>query len=188
MGLAFVLYCTPALRVFWKRFLTPLRVARAKTRAPVSSYRLRTSAQSSRSVDTRGALPRDRVKISLQLLKRLLIPPKRICSLWMTFVCVCDVDRRPMAPGRRAAAVAAAPTSTPKLGFAGKTLITPAEILYSTSGWPLGWARRGARIRSRFGAFGFPRAVRLGTGGAVRELSTSERKGARAFGRPRARA
>ena len=188
MGFAFALYCTPALRVFWKRFLTPLRVALQKNLDPVLSYGLRTSAQSSRSVDARGAHPRGSVKISLQLLKRFLTPSKRICSLWMTSVQICDVDRRPTAPGRRAAAVAAAPTSTPKLGFAGKTLITPAEILYSTSGWPLGWARRGARIRSRFGAFGFPRAVCLGTGGAVRELSTSERKGARAFGRPRARA
>ena len=110
----------------------PLRVALHKNLDHTTSYGLRTSAQSSRSVDTRGALPRDPVKISLQLLKRLLIPPKRICSLWMTIVQVCDVDRRPTAPGRRAAVVAAAPTSTPKLALAGKTLSTPAEFLYST--------------------------------------------------------
>ena len=120
LGLAFVPYSTPALRVFWKRFLTPLRVAQQKNLDPVLSYGLRTSAQSSRSVDTRGAL------------KRFLTPPKRICSLWMTSIRVCDVDRRPTAPGRRAAAVAAAPTSTPKLAFAGKTFSTPAETLYST--------------------------------------------------------
>ena len=132
MRLAFVLYSTPALRVFWKRFLTPLRVAQPKNLDPATSYGLRTSANSSRSVATRGALPRESVKMSLQLLKRFRTPPKRICSLWMTSVQVCDVDRRPTAPGRRAAAVAAAPTSTPKLALAGKMLSTPAEILYST--------------------------------------------------------
>ena len=132
MRLAFALYGIPALRVFWKRFLTPLRVALQKNLDPVLSYGLRTSAQSSRSVDTRGALPRGSVKISLQPLKRFLTPPKRIRSLWMTSVRVCDVDRRPTAPSRRAAAAAAAPTSTPKLAFAGKTFSTPAEILYST--------------------------------------------------------
>ena len=121
---AFVLYCTLAPRVFWKRFLTPSRVAQHKNLDPATSYGLRTSAQSSRSVATRGALPRGSVKIALQLLKRFLTPPKRICSLWITSVRVCDVDRRPTAPGRRAAAVAAAPTSTPMRAFAGKTLIT----------------------------------------------------------------
>ena len=75
LGLAFVLYCTPALRVFWKRFLTPLRVALQKSLDPATSYGLRTSAQSSRSVATRGALPREWVKISLQLLKRFRTPP-----------------------------------------------------------------------------------------------------------------
>ena len=130
--LAFVLYRTPGLRAFWKCFLTRLRVAQAKTRAVATSYGLRTSAQSSRSVAIRGALPREWVKTSPQLINRFRTPPKRICSLWMTGVQVCDVDRRPTAPGRRAAAVAAAPTSTPKLALAGKTLSTPAEILYST--------------------------------------------------------
>jgi len=74
----FVLYCTPALRVFWKRFLIPLRVALHKNLDPVASYGLRTSAQSSRSVATRGALPREWVKISLQQLKRFRTPPRRI--------------------------------------------------------------------------------------------------------------
>ena len=55
-------------------------------------------------------------------------------------------------------------------------------------GWDLGWARRGARICSRCGAFGFSRAVRLGTGCAARELTTSERNGARAFAQPPRRA
>ena len=54
IGLAFVLYCTPALRVFRKRFLTPLRVPQAKTRDPVSSYRRVHKVRDTRAIDSEG--------------------------------------------------------------------------------------------------------------------------------------
>ena len=77
MRLALVLYCTP-VRVFWKRFLISLRVALQKNLDLATSYGLRTSAQSSRSVAIRGALPREWVKTSPQLINRFRTPPKRI--------------------------------------------------------------------------------------------------------------